>query len=35
MTEERTALKLDNDNVVVREAHHEAWGEDEVTGNHN
>ena len=35
MTEERTALKLDNDNVIVGEPNHEAWGKDEVTGNHD
>ena len=35
MTEERAALQLDNDDVVVGETHREAWREDKIAGNHD
>ena len=35
MTEERAALQLDNNDVVVGETHREAWREDKIAGNHD
>ena len=35
VTEERAALQLDNNDVVVKETHHEAWREEKVAGNHD
>lgn len=35
MAEESTALKLDDNYIVVRKAHHETRGKDEVAGHHD